>query len=205
MLVQWYNEFHNVHIFVCRVNYVYTLIGLKPRVRDKRLYGTGTSGIMLIPVIHPTQCAAECAKCGFSGQANTTLGPSPKRSPIQYDRPNFIGAFVRTKCTSQNSIRTCYVIGLLHTEIVWHTSQPPHSIWCSPTRPHCHWDWRRDRDWLCDGGWTLGIYGPMAGTTGQWDIPIFPTLRSVYPLIARSPCVAVRRLYYGFTVSVGSP
>ena len=45
---------------------------LKPRVRDKRLYRMGTSGIMLIPVTHPTQCVAECAKCGFSGLANMT-------------------------------------------------------------------------------------------------------------------------------------
>ena len=47
--------------------------------------------------------------------------------------------------------------------IVWHTSQSSHTIWCSLTRPHCHWDWRRD--WLCDGSWTLGM--------GQWDIHIF--------------------------------
>ena len=78
---------------------------------------------MLIPVTHPTQCVAECAKCGFSGQANTTrgpsteleMGPSPKRSPIQYGRPNYIGAYVRTK---KARIRAVHVIGLLHTEIV---------------------------------------------------------------------------------------
>ena len=38
---------------------------LKAHVRDKRS--------MLIPVTHSTQCVAECAKCGFSEQANTTL------------------------------------------------------------------------------------------------------------------------------------
>ena len=53
-------------------------IVLKPRVRDKRLYGTGTSGLMLIPVTHSTQFVAGCAKGGFSGQANMTWGPSPK-------------------------------------------------------------------------------------------------------------------------------
>ena len=63
----------------------------------------------------------------------------------------YIGAYVRTKCTRQNSSR--HVIELLHTEVVWHTSQSPHTIWCSPTRPHR--DWRRD--WLCDGDWTLGM------------------------------------------------
>ena len=62
---------------------------------------------MLIPVTPPTQCVAGSAKCGFSGQANTAWGPSPKRSPIQYGRPSYIGAYVRTKCTSQNSSCAC--------------------------------------------------------------------------------------------------
>ena len=52
---------------------------LKPHVRDKRLYGTLTSSLMLIPVTHPTR-VAECAKCGFSGQANTNWGPSTELS-----------------------------------------------------------------------------------------------------------------------------
>ena len=57
-------------------------INFKPHIRDKRLYGMLTSGLtcMLIPVTHPTQCVAECAKCGFSGQTNTTWGPSPEFS-----------------------------------------------------------------------------------------------------------------------------
>ena len=55
-------------------------LNLKPHVRVKRLYSTLTSGLMLIPVTHPTQCVAECAKCGFNGQANTTWGPSTEFS-----------------------------------------------------------------------------------------------------------------------------
>ena len=89
---------------------------LKPRVRDKRLYGMGTSGLMLIPVTHPTQRIVECANGGFSGQANTTLGPSPKWSPIQYGRPNYIGAYYARNARAR--IRAVHVIGLLHTEIV---------------------------------------------------------------------------------------
>ena len=58
-------------------------------------------------------------------------------------------------------IRAVHVIGLLHTQVVWHTSQSLHAIWCSPTSPHR--DWRRD--WLCDGIWMLGM--------DQWDIHIF--------------------------------
>ena len=119
---------------------------LRPGVRDKRLYGMRTSGLMLIPVTHPTQCVAECAKCGFSGQANTTWGPSR----VQWvHRPNGPQFNMAVRITSEHAyrrnvwarIRAVHVIGLLHTEIVWHTSQSPHTIWCSPTRPH--WDWRR--------------------------------------------------------------
>ena len=137
---------------------------LKPHVRDKRLYGTGTSGLMLIPVTHPTQCVAECAKCGFSGQANTTWGPST-------DRPNDPQFNMAVRITSEHTcarnaqarIRAIYVIGLLHTEIVWDTSQSPHTIWCSPTRPHCHWDWR------------IGIGCAMAAERWVWanEISIF--------------------------------
>ena len=36
-------------------------------------------------------------------------------------------------------IRAVHVIGLLHTGDVWHTSQSPHAIWCSPTCPHSDW------------------------------------------------------------------
>ena len=49
----------------------------------------------------------------------------------------------------ENRIRAMRIIGLLHTEVVWHTHQSPHTIWCSPMRPHM--------DWLCDGIWTLSM------------------------------------------------
>ena len=126
----------------------HTHLILKPRVRDKRLYGTGTS-VLLIPVTHPTQCVAECAKCGFSGQANTTLGPSPKRSPIQYGHPNYIGAYLRTKCTSQNSSRTCnrvvaYRDCLTHKPITAHHLVLPDASALPLGLAY--------RDWQCDGG-----------------------------------------------------
>ena len=70
-------------------------------------------------------------------------GPMPKG--IQYGRP--------CVCKHKNeTVWTVRIIGLL--EIVLHTSQSLHTIWCSPTPPH--------RDWLCDGVWMLSM--------GQWDI-----------------------------------
>ena len=99
------------------------------------------------------------AKCGFSGQANMAWGPLPKWSPIQYGCPSYIGAYIRTKCTSQNS-------SLARNRIVAYRGclkHKPITAWYMymylvlPTRPH--------RDWLGDGVWTLGM--------GQWDISIF--------------------------------
>ena len=62
----------------------------------------GTSGLMLIPVTHPTQCVAECAKCGFSGQANTTWGPSR----VQWvHRPNGPQFNMAVRITSEHAYR----------------------------------------------------------------------------------------------------
>ena len=49
---------------------------------------------------------------------------------------------IRTHEIARARIRAVHAMGLLHTEIVWYTSQSPHTIWCSTARPHCHWDWR---------------------------------------------------------------
>ena len=77
---------------------------------------------MLIPVTRSTQCVAECAKCGFSGQANTTL--VHPRSSV-FHRPMAVRITLRAT-SSQDSSRNIHATGLLHTEIVWHTSQSPH-------------------------------------------------------------------------------
>ena len=69
--------------------------------RHQRVCGMGTSGFMLIPVTPHRESIAECAKYGFSGQANTAWGPSLKRYPIQYGRLSYIEVYVRTECTSQ--------------------------------------------------------------------------------------------------------
>ena len=128
---------------------------LKPHVRHQRVYGMGTNSVMLIPILLPhnvlpnAQNAGSADKRTRPGAIHRTMDPLLKRSPIQNGRPSYIGAYVRTKCTSQNSSRA-------RNSVVWHTSQSPHAIWCSPTRPHRYWR----RDWLCDSGWTLG-YGPM--------------------------------------------
>ena len=90
------------------------ILYLRPHVHHQCDYGMGTSGLVLIPVTHPTQCVAECAKCGFCRQANTAWGPSPKRSPIQHGRPNYNGA------TYARNARVR--IRAVHTEVVWHIS-----------------------------------------------------------------------------------
>ena len=80
---------------------------LKPHIRHHRVYGMGTSGVLLIPVTPPTQCVAECAKCGFSGQANAAWGPSPKWSPMQYGRPSYIGACLHTHEMNEPEFELC--------------------------------------------------------------------------------------------------
>ena len=42
----------------------------KPHIRQQQVYNMGTSGLMLIPKTPLTKCVTECAKCGFSRQAN---------------------------------------------------------------------------------------------------------------------------------------
>ena len=76
-------------------------------------------------------------------------GSAGKRTRPRVHRPNGPQFNMTIRITSEHTyarnararIRAIHVIGLFHTEIVWHTSQSPHTIWCSPTRPH--WDWRR--------------------------------------------------------------
>ena len=40
---------------------------------------------------------------------------------------------------ARDRIRAVRIIWLLHTEVVWHTNQSLHAIWCSPMRPHTEW------------------------------------------------------------------
>ena len=79
--------------------------------------------------------------------------------------PQFNMAFrITYPRNARAKIWAVHVIALLHTAIiVWHTSQSPHTIWCSPTRPHCHWDWR------------IGIGCAMAAERWVWanEISIF--------------------------------
>ena len=114
---------------------------------------------MLIPVTLPHNVLLNAQNAGSVG----------KQTRPGVHRPNGPQFKMAVRVTSEHTyawnararIWAMHVIGLLHTEVVWLTSQSLHAIWCSLTRPH------RDlhRDWLCDGGWTLGM--------GQWDISIF--------------------------------
>ena len=85
---------------------------------------------------------AECAKCGFSGKA-TRPGVHPlselenypwvHRPIAQYGRPNYIGAYVRTICTSQTSNRTCDMVVayrdcLTHKPITAHQFGAPRRV-----------------------------------------------------------------------------
>ena len=94
---------------------------------------------MLIPMTHSTQCVAECAKCGFSGQANTTLGPSTEfsiPSPDQiwaYGRPNYIGEYTREP-GFEPYMQQGFCIQRLFDTLANHRTHN--------TRPHCHFDWR---------------------------------------------------------------
>ena len=101
-----------------------------------RFYCMEINSVMLITVT-PSH-TMNVKKCGVSGQANTTCGPMPRRSPIQYGRLNYIRAYmyVHTERTRQNLSHSHNIIWLLHTEVVWHTSQSLHAIWSFPTRPH---------------------------------------------------------------------
>ena len=75
----------------------------------------GTSGFILIPMTPPTKYVTECAKCGFSGQANTVLGPSPKfKMDIRVTLKQMYARNARAR------IRAMHVIGFLHAEVVWH-------------------------------------------------------------------------------------
>ena len=108
---------------------------------------------MLIPVTHSTQYVAECAKCRFSGQANTTL-VQPRISV--FHRPNPIWP------SELDYTRARIRAGFLCTEIVWHTSQSPHTI-------------TRDRIAILIAAWGLAVQ--------RWvwtnEKPYFPSQRFV--------------------------
>ena len=81
---------------------------------------------MFIPVTHSTQCVAEYAKCGFSGQAKRPW-VHPRSSvfhrPIQYGRPNYITREPQGCCIQR-----------LFDTLANHRTHD--------TRPQCHFDWR---------------------------------------------------------------
>ena len=74
---------------------------------------------MLIPVTHFTQYVAECAKCGFSGQASEhDPGPPtefsvPSLDPIWPSELHYARRRARIR-----AVIYMYATGLLHTEIV---------------------------------------------------------------------------------------
>ena len=113
---------------------------LKPCVPREWVYGRETSGLTLIPMtpfhtmcrwmwIAWVQLASE-----YSLGSNAQLVPNSFMAILSYT-----GAYVRTKCMRQNLSHAC-IIRLLHTEVVWYTSQSLHTLFrCSLTRPHRDW------------------------------------------------------------------
>ena len=106
-------------------------------------------------------------------------GSAGKRTWPWVHRPNSPQFKMAVRVASEHTyarnararIRAMHVIGLLHTEVVWHTSQSPHTIWCS--RHVRVGIGVRRRDWLCDGGWTLGIWANEISIFSYVEISAF--------------------------------
>ena len=64
----------------------------------------GASGLMLIPVTHPTQCVAECGmrvQRTSKHDLGSIHGVQWSIAQFNIGRPNFIGAYIRTKCVHE--------------------------------------------------------------------------------------------------------
>ena len=109
----------NVH---CSVRiFLFFWIKLKPHVHDKPLYGTLTSSLCWSPWLIPHNVLLNAQNAG-SVDKQTHPGPStefsvPSPDPIWPSELHYARA----------RIRAVHATGLLHTEIVWHTSQSPHT------------------------------------------------------------------------------
>ena len=131
------------------------LIGnLKPHVRDKCLSARELAVLCWSPWLIPHNVLLNARNAGSAGK-RTRPWVHPRSSvihrPIQYGRPNYVNTFVHTKCTSQISSRTCkrvvaYRDCLTHKPITAH-----HFLLLALPLGSAY------RDWLCDGGWTLGM------------------------------------------------
>ena len=128
-----------------------TAKGLKPHVRDKRLYGTLTSGLCWSPWLIPHNVLLNAQTAG-SEDKRTWPWVQPRSSvfhrPIQYGHPNYIGEYTREPGFEPYMQQGCCIQRLFDILANHHTHN---------TRPHCHFDWR------------MGIGCAMAAERWVWS------------------------------------
>ena len=113
---------------------IYNLDYLKSHVHLERFYSMEISSDMLIPMTpFHTMCHWMQISAGSVGKRTWPGVQCP-------NGPNSIwpSELHRNNTYAQNErdrIWDVRIIRLLHTEVVWHTSQSLHAIWCFPTRP----------------------------------------------------------------------
>ena len=111
---------------------------LKAHVRDKSFYGMLTSGLYWSPWLIPHNVLLNEQNAGSADKASEhDLGPT---TDFSVPSPESNSAVRITLHTSQDSSAA----GFLRTEIVWHTSQSPHTI-------------TRDRIAILIGAWGLAV------------------------------------------------
>ena len=109
---------------------------LKPHVRDKRLYGTLTSGLCWSPWLIPHNVLLNAQNAG-SADKRTRPWVHPRSSvfhrPIQYGRPNYIREYTREPGFEPYMQQGCCIQRLFDTLANHRTHN---------TSPHYHFDWR---------------------------------------------------------------
>ena len=95
-------------VSLCTKSYPLCVRSLKPHVRHQQVYGMGTSGFIVDP--RDYSHTMHLRKAQNAGSAGKRTRPGVHR---QNGHPSYIGAYVRTKCTSQNSSRQVHVIGVV--------------------------------------------------------------------------------------------
>ena len=108
---------------------------LKAHIRDKPLYGTLTSGLCWSPWLIPHNVLLNAQNAGSADKrtqpwSNHGVSMVPSPDPICPSELHYTRARIRA--------------GFLRTEIVWHTSQSPHTI-------------TRDRIAILIGAWGLAM------------------------------------------------
>ena len=122
---------------------------LKPHVRHQRVTAWGLAVLCWSPWLIPHNMLPNAQNAGSAGKRTPLLGGPSRQSVPNSTWPSELH---RSNLHVHHKMHESEFEPYSHTEVVWHISQSPHAIWCSPTLPH--------RDWLC--GWRLNVgNGPM--------------------------------------------